>query len=173
MRFLVATFLAAQLGACSNHKDAPAAAPTAGSNAAAPAPAAAAPAPSVPDVACKLVTADEAAKLLGHPVKPAEARMAGPVPSCRYKSEEGGASVSVQYYERGEANYEPVRSMMIKEPVDITGAGTKAVRNRDGSLLFVLANGHLGVVIAMAIGKNAGPTAAAADAFAPVLAGRL
>lgn len=105
---------------------------------------------------------------------PGEAKMAGPVPSCHFKPTDGAsASMSVQYYERGDANFDPIRNMMIKEPVDITGAGTKAVRNKDGSLLLVVANGHLGVVIAMAVGKKAGPTAGAAEAFAPVLASRL
>lgn len=99
--------------------------------------------------------------------------MRGPVPTCHFKSEEGGASVTVQYYERGAENFGSIGSMMIKNPIEISGAGTKAVRNSDGSLLFVLANGHLGVVIATAMGKNAGPTAAAAEAFALVLAGRL
>jgi hypothetical protein len=133
--------------------------------------------PAVPSVAdnkaCALMTKDEAAKFIGHPVQDAESRLGvTSVPSCRYKLDGGAGSVSIQFHEHG-TTFDSVKGIMVKEPTDIAGAGDKAVRNPDGSLLLVQAHGHMGVVIAMAFGKDAGPTAAAAEAFAPVLAGRL
>jgi hypothetical protein len=162
--------------ACGKHDDSTAASGAgapATPSATTPAPAAGSAAPAIDDHACKLITQDEAAKLFANPVKSGEARMTGPVPSCRFKPEAGPGSVSLQYYERGEANIEPIRGMMLKDGVEISGVGTKAYRNPDGSLFMVLANGHLGVVIVMALGQKTKPTAANAEDFAKTLAGRL
>ena len=81
--------------------------------------------------------------------------------------------MSLQYFERGADNFDAVSSMMIKDAVTIAGVGTKAVRNPDGSLVAVLANGHMAMLAVIALGKNNGPTPAAADAFATAVAGRL
>jgi hypothetical protein len=168
---VVAGLLAA---ACGKHDDAASKATSAPAGALSPAGSAveASSGGGADDSACKLISQDEAGKLLGHAAKPGEMRKTGPVPSCHFRPDGASGSLTLQYFERGEANYDQIRGMMLKSPIEIAGVGTKAARDTNGSVFMVLANGHLAVVVSMIAAKER-PQPNVVEDFAKTLAGRL
>jgi hypothetical protein len=166
---LLATLIA--IAACGGSKDdkpAPPAKPAA--------PAQAKPLLQVDPAACALFTTADASALLGHPVSDGVAAH-GVVPTCNFRgtvASTGMLSVRV-YRERGENALESILGAKLfgATPVEIAGAGTRAIRAADSASLAVLVDQRLVVVTVAGLGKDGGPTPAAAEAVAHTIAGRL
>jgi hypothetical protein len=98
--------------------------------------------------------------------------MFGPVPACLFKADGAMGSVNVTYVEHGDRGFDQLSGTMVKGAVPIADAGTKAVRNNDGTVMVVLANGHVATVVRMGANKDR-PLPSVADDLAKTVAGRL
>jgi hypothetical protein len=129
------------------------------------------PAPSAPEIACSLITSDEAAKLISAPVH----HTPGSSELCWYHGEADTQSVLVQMFPNDAAKYEENRKTDVGGPGDkmLSGKGWKAYRRESGLIFGVLAKGtYVSVIAAVAPGSER-PTPALVDAQIKAIVSRL
>ncbi len=127
------------------------------------------------DSACKLVTKEDAAKLLGHPVGDGAIGKKRDPAECVYKSDSpAGSSVSVMVYSDGQEGLRRTlkAELLGKDPVQLPGIGQRAYRTADGTRFGMLAKGKFVFVSALSA-DSTGPSAASAEGLVGVLANRL
>jgi len=159
--FAVALALAS---ACSKKADPPAAPP-------APDPKAAPP----DDSACKLVSRDDAARLLGHPVGDgAIGTKPGPDAECHFTAASPAGAVDVFVFADGQGALRTnlAGGPLGKDPLQMPGIGTRAYRNEAGTAFGMLAKGKY-VLVTATSSDHTGPSAANAQALATLLANRM
>ncbi len=160
--------------ACGKNPEAPAAVGSASGSA--PAVATATPAPPVVNSACNLLSRTEAEKLVGTEL-PEETRSVDAIGNqhCQYKKAKPYATVDVTLWSRGQTSLD--ENLALKyfgtPPVEITGVGTRALRNAAGNIFGVLANGKFASAFGVTMSPPMATAAATSEELAKLVAGRL
>ena len=158
-----ATLVLALVAACGDKKQPPAPPP--------PEPPKLAP---LDDSACKLLLKDDAARLLARPVEDGTPLANPGGAECKYTATGTSGTVDILVSANGQdalgANLKS--ELLGKEPVQLPGIGTRAYRSDTGFAVGVLAKGKFAYVVA-ASADHTGPTPAAAEKLAQLLANRM
>jgi hypothetical protein len=131
-------------------------------------------APTADNQACQILHKDDAEAWIGHALDENEGRVMPVGWDCKFKTRHPFASVTLLLYKQDGAHVmeqQKAAKMFGPAPVDMPGIGTSAVRAADNNIVGVVANGKLSWLL-LSSNKDK-PTAAAAEAIAKVVAGRM
>jgi hypothetical protein len=131
-------------------------------------------APTTDNQACKLLHKEDAEAWIGHALDDNEGRVMPVGWDCKWKTRHPFASVTLLLYVKDGARVmeqQKTAKMFGPAPVEMPGIGTAAVRSADNNIVGVVANDKLSWLL-LTSGKDK-PTAAAAEAIAKVVAGRM
>jgi hypothetical protein len=131
-------------------------------------------APTADNQACQILHKEDAEAWVGHTLDENEGRVMPVGWDCKFKTRKPYASVTLLLYVKDGARImeqQKAAKMFGPAPVDMSGIGTSAVRAADNNIVGVVANGKLSWLL-LSSNKDK-PTAAAAEAIAKVVAGRM
>jgi hypothetical protein len=132
-------------------------------------------APTADNQACQILHKEDAEAWIGHPLDENEGRVMPVGWDCKFKTRKPYASVTLLLYVKDGArimDQQRTAKMFGPAPVDMPGIGTSAVRSADNNIVGVVANGKLSWLLLSSTTKDK-PTAAAAEALAKAVAGRM